>query len=333
LESATNPATNVLLRVTQKHTTNNLTLDECFQLPGFDWDPKTGPLCFQPYWSSVYPADYSDVSSFINPAFIQVNVLGGTIGTTFELVMWYNPQPMQYHNMIGLSSIADTFSSKRKLPVRPRFKIDYGEEQMESVSGSTKVAILPSEGTTVSTEKRWNYVSSFQVDSETSVISIPVNSRLFGPWSFKNSARFGRWHGNLRMKIMLNNSSIANGNFHVIHSNTHVIQDDVIDTTKFISVLGDIDHSVMGAPGEAIELELHWRTVSPKLEMDHSLNSADNGYLLICIPTFTSFPTATGIGSQITLYSDCSNLQYSLPCSTTYTGDYLPISFVTATRT
>jgi hypothetical protein len=345
LESASNPATNIVFRVTQKHTLDVLPLDECLQLPALDWDPKSGPLIFQPYWSSPFPAEFTVPSLMTNKAYIQVNALAATIGTTPEVVMWYNTSPLEYHNMIGSTpfgeeqadskdvSSKDTKSEGSTAPQEAVGKETSTENVVEDdVSGSTNVAILPLEGAASTTEVRWNYVDSFQVEPDTSVISIPVNSRLFGRWPYKNAARFARWHGNLRLKVMVNNSLIANGNFHVIHANTHIIQDDVVDTAKFIDILGDIDHSAMGAPGCAVELELNWRTVVPKLAIDHDQNSADNGYLLICIPLFTLLPTATEIGSQITIYSDVSNLQYSLPRSNTYSGIYMPISYVTATR-
>jgi hypothetical protein len=344
LESASNPASNMLLRITQKQTAAELTLDQCYQLPGFDWDPKTGPRVFQPYWTSVYPAEFSDLASFHNPAFIQVNTIGGTYGTTIELIMWYCPQTMDYHNMIGFASTATPSTLKVKplkhtkptQPIprrRPQKLIFGGIEQMDDlVSQTSDVAELPADGTVVQSEARWNYVASFKTPASTSIISIPVNSRLLGPWAYRNAARFGRWHGNLRVKVMVNNSFLANGNFHVIHSNTHVLATDTIDTDKFVSVLGDIGHSVMGAPGSAVELQLDWRTTVPKLAMDHNSNRSDNGYLLICIPVFSVSPTATELESNITIYSDSSNLQYSLPRSSTVTGDYLPINFVTASR-
>lgn len=346
LDCASNPSTNVLFRVTQKQTPDDLSLNECFQLPGFEWDPKDGAHVFQPYWTSPTPAETTDVADFIVPAYIQLNVLGGTVGTTAEVVMWYNTSTLEYHNMIGLDSTASSSNVNKPRKKRQSKKasektifeiaslVEGGTEEMESgsISAASKVATLPSDGSVSTSEKRWNYVTSFKVPSDTSIISIPVNTRLLGPWAYKNAARHARWHGNMRVKVMVNNSMLANGNYHLIHANTHVSATDVVDTTKFIEVLGNIDHSAMGAPGCAAELELNWRVVSPKLAMDHTLNSADNGYLLICIPAFATPVTSSDIESIITIHSDSSALTYSLPRSTTYSGNYLPVEYVSASR-
>jgi len=201
----------------------------------------------------------------------------------------------------------------------------------QTASQETPVVPQPKDSVITDSERRWNYVDCFKIPAGTGIVSIPVNSSLFGKWVTKHASRFSRWRGNLRLKFMINNSYIVNGNFHFIHANAYIAPGTTITKTRFRDFIGDIDHSVTGAPGESIELDLAWRTPKPYAPMLQN-GSSYNGYVYVVIP-LSSLPDTNAVGTtQITLYSDSSDIDFSLPKATSYSGDYTPVSISTYKR-
>lgn len=317
--ATSNPSTNILLRLTQKNTPDQLTLEQALQLPGMEWDIKSGPMVFQPYWTGQYPADYATVetSSTTVPVYIQVDVLGGTVGTTFELVAWYNTKTLDYHHMLGpepsLDSRRKTFNAKH---------------QMDSLTHeSHAVKQDPDSGASV-TENRWNYVTSFPVPAETGAVVIPVDSRAFGKWVQRHAGRFSKWRGELQLKFMINNSFLVNANYHFIHINEDL--STLVGPLNFEDILSYIPHSVSGAPGSATELCCQWRRPEPFLSTEPTEDS--NGFVVIVIPLIASSPT-NPLESIVTVYADATALEFSLPRSTTFGGTDLSLDPIFVPRT
>jgi hypothetical protein len=316
--AAITPASAMLLRLTQTHSSEPLPLEDIFQLPGIEWDPKNGPIIFKPFWTNDRPAvGVSDINN--QEQFIQVDVLAGTIGTTAEIAFWYNTKDLDYHHLIGIDQI-----TAEPAAVRTHGNSYVGEQQSGTIAQISKVSPDNGDGSTTSSERRWNYVSTIKVNQTDAIIQIPVNSRLFGKWSMRQAARYSKWQGNLRLKFAITNASVLNGNIHVTHQNAPVIGGTVIKADTYYQILGDIGHDAAGAPGEAVELDVQWRTTQPFLTTDPSSNISQNGYITIVIPEF-SYLSSQQVSSVITIYADSSALQYSLPRSSSLTGDYVPI--------
>lgn len=319
LTGTSNPSSNALLRITQKSVKDTLSKNDILQLPGFCWDIKTGAHNFQPYWCSRHPAEYSTLN-FADYPYLQVDVLSGTIGTTFEITLWYNTQPVDYMYYVGQlpSTLENTL---RMEPLEYQMAID----------PDTQLKSIDADGASSVSERRWNYIDTLTVSSDTSLINIPVNAKLLGKWPTRHIARYSKWRGNLPIKVMVNNSQLINGNIHVFHHN--FTPSGALDATKFVALIGDISHSVNGAPGSALTLDLGWRTSVPFLATTPT-DDAENGWLAIAIPSISSL-NLSGSTQQhvITLYSDTSALEFSLPRSTSETGDYSPITYVTSSRT
>jgi hypothetical protein len=219
---------------------------------------------------------------------------------------------MEYFHFVGLTP--DTLFDIRSAPVE-------AEQQMK-VTMETPVGNLPASASASRTENSFRYVSTLAITPSTGAVSIPVNARLFGPWNSKHFSRYGKYRGNLKIRLVVTSNRLINGNIHLIHHNSSLSGD--LDSSKFLAVLGDIGHSMNGAPGSAIELELDWRTKTPFLPIDFSSNSPDNGYLTIVIPETSTIAESSNL--VCTLYTDVSGIQVDLPRSISYSGDYVTIS-------
>jgi hypothetical protein len=306
--SSSNPSTNLLVRITQTTSSTAIPTIDALQLPGTEWDLKDGAKIIQPYWDKELIALYPTEAT----CYLQIDVLGGTIGTTPFISSFYNTADMEYFHFVGLTP--DTLFDIRSAPVE-------AEQQMK-VTMETPVGNLPASASASRTENSFRYVSTLAITPSTGAVSIPVNARLFGPWNSKHFSRYGKYRGNLKIRLVVTSNRLINGNIHLIHHNSSLSGD--LDSSKFLAVLGDIGHSMNGAPGSAIELELDWRTKTPFLPIDFSSNSPDNGYLTIVIPETSTIADSSNL--VCTLYTDVSGIQVDLPRSISYSGDYVTIS-------
>lgn len=319
--SASNPSTNLSLRITQIPTSTPVSFAEALQLPAVEWDLKQGAKILQPYWDFSYIAKLPSENS----CFLQIDVIGGTIGTTPFVSVFYNTAKMEFFHLVGydpsnLSDAASFMSGAKASSIDAKL-------QMDSVSMVTPIDPLPSSSSASRTEHTMRYVQTITIPSSIAAVTIPVNARLFGPWNAKHLGRYGKYRGNLKVKVMVTSNRLINGNIHVIHHNGAIT--GTLDLTKSLSVLGDIGYSVDGAPGSSIELKLDWRTRPLFLPIDFSSNTPDNGYLSIVIPATSSFPDTPLV---LTLYSDVSGIEVDLPRSVPYDGGYEEVTPETISR-
>jgi len=334
---ASNFNSNAKLLLTQKISSATIPLDSIFQLPRETWEIKSGPIIFQPYWNDKNPVKYVTLEN-ATPLYLQLDILNATVGTTFDVVGYYNCADMHYHHYVGRNvpiyeveeqamkadlpvekipvhrcdgkcNHSNKQNQKEEKEVKPTKPVRVVKEQSgEPLAATRKMEGKPSSGEAVATERRWNFVESFNVDSNVNLINIPVTSALFGKWPFWLVNRFSLWRGRLRLKIMVTNTKNLNGNFHVVHHNYNA--SEIIATKDFHYILGDIPHAVNGAFGSALELDLDWRNVTPQLPIQPNSNFK-NGYVGIAIPIISS--TDTTLQHCITIYSDVSELEYRLP--------------------
>ncbi|APG76776.1 hypothetical protein 2 [Beihai sea slater virus 2] len=303
--TASNPSSNVLIRITQIPSSTPVPLEKALQLPGDEWDFKTLNKVVQPYWDKPTIAITPQTST----CFIQLDVLSGTVGTMPIITMYYNCQDMEYFHFPG-------FSPQVEIPVP-------AVEQVGPITKESSVAPLHSTAGASQTERRWNYLTTLEITPSHGAVQIPVNARMLGPWPARHFGRYGKMRGNLGIKVMVTANRLVNGNIHVIHSNTD-ISSISLDSAKFLSLLGEIGHSVDGAPGSSLEFDLDWRKISPFMAIDFSKNDPDNGYLAIVIPATSSFSANDKL--IMTLYVDVSGVVVDLARDTDTDGGYIPIS-------
>ena len=310
------------MRITQTYSKTPIPLVDALQLPGFEWDIKTGAYNFEPFWCSRHPAEYTTFE-FEDYPYIQIDFLSGTVGTTFEITIWYNTKNVNYHYFSGM--LPAEFENLT-------LETDEGiEMQIGELDKTSPIIPDPmSEGSSL-TSRRWNYVDTITVDTSISAINIPVNARLFGKWPSREVARYSKWRGNLRVKVMTTNTTLLNGNIHLIHHNFH--QSQALGTPDFRLLLGDISHSVNGAPGTALELDLVWRSPQPYMSTDSYDNRVDLGWLTIAIPASSNMTFAgASYNHTFTIYSDISALEFDLPRHTTVSGNWHGIEYSTNSR-
>lgn len=319
--ATSNPSSNISIRITETSSPTAIPFEEALQLPGVEWDIKSGPIVFQPYWRSKYPGEYSTLEDISQPLYLQLDVLGGVVGTAFEISSWYNTKSLHYHHLVGPT------------PTDPTTKfVVHGELQSGEAHVTQLSQVVPQshEGSAAASERRWNYVASVPVSAGTGVAYIPITSSLFGKWASHHAGRFAKWRGELRLKFMINNSFLVNGNYHFVHVNS--VPTGPIAAAKFVDLLGDISHSVSGAPGEATELAVQWRTRHPFLPIHSNLTSDNNGFIAVIIPLIAPQPTDSVSQTNITIYSDISGVEFSLPCSTDYGGGFAPVTVTQVAR-
>jgi len=158
------------------------------------------------------------------------------------------------------------------------------------------------------------------------MIIIPVTAALLGPYNYRHAARYAYWRGELKIKIVVNNSYGLNGNFVLIHSDYP--GQPGLDLSKFVTILGNIPTSVSGAPGEALVMQCVWRDLAIRLPVDLT---STNGYLTLAIPTVSQ--ASSEASHVISIYSDVSSIEYFYPKEiVSADGDYLPPDLTLYTR-
>jgi len=323
--AASNPSTNVMLRITQTQSAEIIPLSQALQLPGAEWDPKMGPKIWRPYWSSKFSviSDTLPVVDDTDPwsIYLQVDIIAGTVGTTFEVASWYNTTPVDYHHFIGYGTQAGARQAKvdtvipmdteeaeeqrvKEFAQHILFTRQGGEEQ---VTKTTEISADTESDSVVSrSEERWNFLTTLTLGAVatgqlSTVAGIRINSAILGQWPYLHGKRYGRWRGSPKIKAIITNDMRVNGSIHICQSNVAPVT-----TAKPTDYVTFNSHAVSGAQGSSIEFPIQWRRMLPWISMD---GSDDVGYLIFALPIYTT----TQAGKfNITLYVDVSDVTYSL---------------------
>jgi len=225
--------------------------------------------------------------------YLQVDIIAGTVGTTFEVAAWYNTTPVDYHHFIGYGTQTPAL-----------FERQSGEE---SITKTTEIVEDMEHDAEVSqTEERWNFLATLTLGAVSTgelctVAGVKINSAILGPWSYLHAKRYARWRGSPKIKAVITNDMRVNGAIHVCQSNVAPAT-----TSKPTDYVTFNSHAVSGAQGTALEFPIQWRRLLPWISME---GTDDIGYLIFALPIYTT--TQQG-KFNITLYVDVSDVSYSL---------------------
>lgn len=317
LTSTSVPSANVKFRVTQIPPGTIPTLEEALELPGVEWDPKTGPLTMQPYWRSKHPVrTTAGLSDFL----FEIRVLGGTISTEpVAVTAFANYTCVDYHY---------PFLNAASVVRRPQFDeqmetvtSDSNTEQeadsatSESINGNVKIS-TPTEVVEEDSLRQyapgnigqtWRNVAKFQITSSQTAVAIPINNRTLGAPAFQESQRYAFWRGNPRFKFVASVPRNYNGLFYT----TQMPASMDIETLKASQIVQDREVSTFTAIDGSIEVESQWGTVMPRLRTLLDVNDNENtqdttlGYLVIYADQLSNNVTA-----NISLFVDSSDVEF-----------------------
>jgi hypothetical protein len=360
LTSTSNPSTNVMLRITELTDTDASSDAQILQLPGQEWDIKSGPLIFKPYWVEPTAGVFAEDLKFD----FQISRIAGTIGTSFSIEWWLNTSTLEYHHMQDpdLKSVvvfdADGFTqccgatkcicNRLKSKKYLGYNLEISESETvpevlpvaEALSGvadvnqTTPATSDPgaADAGMVNSEARWNFTASITVDPVlTSMVRIPINNLIFGKYAATNASRYYKWKGTPRVKLMTTAASTTNAHIFVVHDNVTINQGATFLVKDFIRMFPT---AIKTVNDDAIELDLMWRRLAPVAPIRGGGSAdPDLGFLDICIPEFTQ-PLISGAINliQISIYCDVSDVQFEHPIGYSSDATWTGINITEFTR-
>jgi hypothetical protein len=229
--------------------------------------------------------------------YIHVHLLAGTLspGEPIILQFYANNASLQYHHLVGYQG-PTVF-----------------EEQIGTVSEVTEVASSTTDEHAADSEERWLFLSDVNVSATNDVAQIPINSSCFGSWAFRHAARFNRWRGTLRFKIVP--QALRNDALFVTQGDLDLA---TVSDPKFVAtdLLASSGYAVKAGPWKATVFAVGWRCLTKWLPIRAGDSQvADLGYLYIVAPSFEG---------RVSLYVDVTDVEFDLPVSpVSETGGWL----------
>lgn len=297
------PTANLKLRLTQlpKDIAGPITLEAALQLPGIEMNIKAGDLKVAPYYNAVTTASLTAQDPSLT---FQVDILGGVIGAEPVYISCLaNSKALEYFHLRGYDSAGAIYEEQIGPVEGERSNID---PQIETSTASSSV---DSEGVGVTdSERRWQYVDSFQISETTGAVSIALDNSIFGKHFYRHLRRYNLWKGRPRVKIMFTNARILSGNVHLSQMNSPVPASAV----EAYQLLEDVGYITVSPADPAVEVELKWRTPSPYLRTTST--SPSLGYLNIIIPELSAGNPANLPTSLVcTIHVDTSDIELKVP--------------------
>ncbi|APG78479.1 hypothetical protein 2 [Wenling crustacean virus 6] len=336
VNTTSNPTTTALYRVTCHPRLN---VANTFQLPGVEWDIKKGDFIISPYWI--------DILSAVEPADRKIDLrftrIVGSHGTDFEVTLWMNTHPLNYHHMVDPNVIHKRIQGTEQMETFPDQESDNSTPSDNSIqetedvnkvtSASHNVVQVEQVGPTLS-ERDWKFVTNAKLDTEKySAQSMAVTPLLFGKYNFWNARRYRKWKGTLRVKVQSTSASTTNGQIFLRHSDEPL--PDVVENPQDLVKMYPC---AKGSYNEgAIELDLKWRCPTPTAACDAVKYSKQpegrNGYLDIVYVQATNKITPTADNDvQIAIYADVSDITYSHPSAQVSTLQWAPPNIIAHLR-
>lgn len=308
------PSANLKIRITQlpNDAEGPIPLELALQLPGKEMNIKAGDVKIQPYFNDYY----TGVSTSMGKLQIQVDVIGGSMGLDPVYISCLaNPANIEYFHLKGFEGDAnseETFT--RQLGSMDPSEID---PQIQSSSGTT-TADSEKVGVTES-ERRWQYVDSFQISESTGGISIPIDNFILGKHFYRHLRRYNLWKGRPRIKLMFTNARILSGNIHVTQTSSPVPSSSV----EAYTLLDDIGYTAISPADPAAQLELKWRNRSPFIKTTATGPDSTLGYLNIIIPELSAGNSSSVPTSLIcTIHVDTSDIELKAAQPPSSLGDW-----------
>jgi len=309
------PSSNATLRITQLPVplTSPIPINEILQLPGHEFDLKSGDCKLQPYWNHETAGLFTD-SGLPEVAF-QVDVIGGVIGTEpVYISMFVNSSPIEYFHLRAKPDTVTTGADYQYQIGEPMEVDEQGKDQMSSSSDpqiETNIArmnIDSSHAAATSSERRWQFVDSLAIAPTTGLVSIKLTKAILGKHFLRHVQRYHYIRGTPRVRITFTNAKLTNANVHIVH-NTY--SPGTALTVKPHDWLTDAAYSLTGAAGPSVEIDLKWRV----LEAYMAIDDFDMGYLHIVIPQSSAADSTVQVGQNLicTIQVDTSNMELRVP--------------------
>lgn len=311
------PTANLLLRITQLPVTLDtvpLPLSQVLQLPGYEYNIKTGDLKLQPYWNSKYTASETPfpASGEVSLRY-QVNVLGGSMSTDpVHISCLINPAAIEYFHLKGLKSSTRHNYVYQMLHEQDSTSVTTNTYERTSQdpfveSNSNVVSVDGESAGVVDSEKRWQYVTSFQIQPTTGAVSVRLDRNILGPHFWEHLRRYSLWRGRPRVKVMFTNARYISGNIHIAQTSSAV--DQVSET--FANWLRNIGYSTVSASDPATQIDLKWRNPQTYFRVGED---SDIGYLTVIVPEISA-PVGSGLQQNLvcTIHVDTSSMELKCP--------------------
>lgn len=342
LTSTSVPSSNVLLRVTQIKPGTTPTLEEVLELPGVEWDPKTGPLIMQPYWRSKHPLrGTTGLSDFL----FQLDVLGGTISTEPLVVTpFVNYTCVNYHmpflkasSVVRLPTFNEQMESDKK-SVTENHQDHSETTTSNAVSSSITGNVKVSNPTVVVEEdslkqyspgdisQTWRQILKFQITSLQTAIAFAITNQAFGAPAFQESQRYSFWRGNPTFKFVVSAPRNYNGLF---YSTSFPASMD-INSVKSTQILHDREVSTFTAIDGSLEITPQWGTTMPRLknifDVNNNVNNQDTvmGYLILFADQLANNATI-----NVSVFCDSSDVEFILEAGRDIDAEWTPPALIT----
>lgn len=325
LSAASIPSSNILLRVTPYHGFGgdiSRGFDRILQVPGMEWDPKTGPLFFRPQWTHQYPmASVNESEGEASPNF-SLNVLAGTIVEPVSVVVKVNYAAVDYH---GLFIDHLEYTTPNRL-------VEQIEEEIPSATPATDVvvssetAINTADGvlTEVATSTvampdnqpsdrvtgvagRFEFVHSDSIGPDVAVYYYALNYQMFGREALEEYRGYKFWTGKPKFKIALTSSSTTAADAHIFQLPPNI---NVTELTYpgWVNLTKSRPAGAISIRDGCYETEMEWMAPIVRLGRDDFM-----GYLAIVMP-FSNQDSGTQYQPTdiiISLFTDSANVKFS----------------------
>lgn len=301
------PSANLHVRITQlpPYQDSVIPLTQALQLPGIEMNVKSGDLKVEPYFNLTPVVRRQFEPESLN---FQVDVLGGSIATeAVYITVFQNVKSLEYYHLFGPTQTPSDYEEQ-------------GAVQDPQIESQTVKSSVDSEEVGVTnTERRWQYLTSFQIQPSTAAVSIPLDKLFLGDHFYRHLRRYALWRGRPRVKVMLTNARILSGNAHITQTNNPVPDKAVSPYILF----KDIGYSVLSPADPAIQLDIKWRNPNSWLQTSSSENL---GYLNIIVPELSVGSGPIPQNLVVTLHVDTSDIELKIPQAPSSLPDYTPVA-------
>jgi hypothetical protein len=299
-------------------------MEQVLELPGVEWDPKTGPLKIQPYWRAINPI--RDINNYADQFLFDVRCLSGTIGAEPVIVSPFaNYTPVSYHNpyynQAGNTRSIPRFEYVEQMDSGDQIGTAGNSDELsktsQSITGPMKVTAPPESGQLDSQvlygksdlAQTWRFVSAFSIDPSISTYVLKIDNVAFGGPGYSESTGYKFWQGTPKFKI-LTSESRANNMSMAITTLPSTLDYTKIDTEHIVSGRNVTYFNTMDG---TCEVEAEWSTTYPRLDVvTDGITTAATPANTLGWLVFATFPSASPPKNLISIYVDTSNVKFSI---------------------
>lgn len=324
--AASIPTSNALFRITQDPnpfdpTTELMSLGDALQLPGVEWDPKTGPLYLQPYWDTEYPTRYTDDPHTI---VYHMHILAGTLVEPISVVSKVNYASVEYHNYFidhatfnptqGLVEQIEEFEPSTTLSTTENLKAESTVNvadpvEVEVSSPVVKAMDDQTQELVTGLASRYEFVHSTTFGPDVAVFYYAMNYNMLGRDAFDEYIGYEYFTGKPRFKICMSCGTATAADAHIVQLPPTV---DVANLTyaDWVKIVKSRPSGAVSVRDGSYEVEMEWMVPNVRSSRDTFL-----GYLAVVMP----FSNQDGSAPQylpseiiMSLFTDSGNVSFQV---------------------